>query len=96
VVEFIILILLILLVLSIVRRVRRRGKKKQTSGTGIEHAGPKPPTLKIVALGLSGAGKAVYLSSMFHSLNFRDDRRSFTRKHPRTARRAEQDLQYAR
>jgi GTPase SAR1 family protein len=35
------------------------------------------PTFRVVALGGSGAGKTVFLSTMFHELNFRTSRRSY-------------------
>lgn len=35
------------------------------------------PTFRVVALGVSGAGKTTYLASMFHELNFPTARRSF-------------------
>jgi GTPase SAR1 family protein len=36
-----------------------------------------PPTFKVVALGASGAGKTVFLASMFHKLNFQAPNRSY-------------------
>ncbi|MBM7805113.1 GTPase SAR1 family protein [Geodermatophilus bullaregiensis] len=35
------------------------------------------PTFRVVALGGSGAGKTVFLSTMFHEMNFRTSRRSY-------------------
>ena len=35
------------------------------------------PTFSVVALGPSGSGKSVFLTSMFHELNHPTDRRSY-------------------
>jgi hypothetical protein len=37
----------------------------------------EPPTFRVVALGASGAGKTVFLASLFHKLNFRVPGRSY-------------------
>ena len=39
--------------------------------------GGDPPTFRIVALGGSGSGKTVFLSSMFHELDHRGPRRRY-------------------
>jgi hypothetical protein len=40
-------------------------------------AGYVPPTFRVVALGASGAGKTVFLASMFHKLNYQAPGRSY-------------------
>lgn len=62
------MILGLVLVVVLVRRARRGTK---------DHSPPEPPTFRIVALGTSGAGKTVFLSSLFHKLNYRAPGRSY-------------------
>lgn len=51
-------------------RLPTTGRRSETRGAG----GPpvsEPPTFQVVALGLSGSGKTVMLSVLFHQLNYR-------------------------
>jgi hypothetical protein len=60
---------------------RKSGKPARTPprpGTDVVPCpAPRPPTFKVVALGLSGSGKTVLLASMFHQLNYATSARSY-------------------
>jgi ribosomal protein S10 len=49
--------------------IRRSGRGRTTAATVATAAEQSVPTFDIVALGLSGSGKTVFLSSMFHELH---------------------------
>jgi hypothetical protein len=69
-----ILLLVVAVGLSLLGRWRAHRKP------GLPHSSltvPDPPTFRVVALGGSGAGKTVLLSTMFHELNFRTTHRSY-------------------
>ena len=78
-IAFILLPLAFTLLTKLVRAARSRSAasgddEQATTNTG---AGYVPPTFRVVALGASGAGKTVFLSSLFHKLNFRAPGRSY-------------------
>jgi GTPase SAR1 family protein len=53
------------------------GPANAPPGSPEPDGGYVPPTFRVVALGTSGSGKTVFLSSLFHKLNFRTPGRSY-------------------
>ena len=76
----IVLVVLVLLALALAvktasaRRARANGPGPKPGPTPARY---EPPTFRVVALGASRSGKTVFLSSMFHSLNFPAPGRSY-------------------
>ena len=56
------------------RRAQAKGSGPKPGPTPVRY---QPPTFRVVALGASRSGKTVFLSSMFHSLNFPAPGRSY-------------------
>jgi hypothetical protein len=71
-----VVLLVISLVLKLVMALRNR---RQRGTEPAVSAGPDytPPTFHVVALGGAGSGKTVFLSSLFHTLNYRRPGRSY-------------------
>jgi hypothetical protein len=87
--EVLILVAVVLAIVLIRGRARKRrnatlpigvtpqSTRRGSGGQQDDQPKPKPPTFKVVALGLSGSGKTVLLGSMFHQLNFVTQNRSY-------------------
>jgi hypothetical protein len=58
-------------------RARQAGEWPEPPSTVHTPITVPSPTFRVVALGGSGAGKTVFLSTMFHELNFRTSHRSY-------------------
>lgn len=71
--ELVVLILVVLAITALIVVAVRRGTAVPPAPT----FDAPVPTFRVVALGVSGAGKTTYLASMFHELNYSTRRRSF-------------------
>jgi GTPase SAR1 family protein len=71
-------LLAVSLVVKLVKElVRRRRERRTAESPAPAQPGPALPTFRVVALGGSGSGKTVFLSSLFHSLSYRTPGRSY-------------------
>lgn len=68
-----IVVKLVALLVAWLRERRRRGSKPSEAA----QPAAAPPTFNVVALGGAGSGKTVFLSSLFHTLNYRRPGRSY-------------------
>ena len=76
--EIIPILLVLAVALVVVRVARRRSPADAPAPPAASSSQPnEPPTFRVLALGVSGCGKTVFLASLFHELNYPRPGRSY-------------------